>query len=76
MVMKYCGRYCTEGKRTFGSRFLLDKHIRLKHRSTEGQVSGYSLASRSCSQVGTGLGTSLLFLLHVWPKNKTNNNNN
>uniref|UniRef100_A0A8C6S6X7 Zinc finger protein 687b n=1 Tax=Neogobius melanostomus TaxID=47308 RepID=A0A8C6S6X7_9GOBI len=30
-------RYCTEGKRTFGSRFLLDKHIRLHHRNTEGQ---------------------------------------
>uniref|UniRef100_A0A8C6S4J0 Zinc finger protein 687b n=1 Tax=Neogobius melanostomus TaxID=47308 RepID=A0A8C6S4J0_9GOBI len=32
-------QYCTEGKRTFGSRFLLDKHIRLHHRNTEGQVS-------------------------------------
>ncbi|XP_051926059.1 zinc finger protein 687b [Hippocampus zosterae] len=31
-------QYCTEGKRTFGSRFLLDKHIRLKHRGTEGQA--------------------------------------
>nr|XP_057902370.1 zinc finger protein 687b [Doryrhamphus excisus]XP_057902371.1 zinc finger protein 687b [Doryrhamphus excisus] len=31
-------QYCTEGKRTFGSRFLLDKHIRLKHRSSDGQV--------------------------------------
>ncbi|KAK1879995.1 Zinc finger protein 687b [Dissostichus eleginoides] len=30
-------QYCTEGKRTFGSRFLLDKHIRLHHRSTDGQ---------------------------------------
>lgn len=30
-------QYCTEGKRTFGSRFLLDKHIRLHHRNTEGQ---------------------------------------
>ncbi|XP_061903575.1 zinc finger protein 687b [Entelurus aequoreus] len=28
-------QYCTEGKRTFGSRFLLDKHIRLKHKGTE-----------------------------------------
>uniref|UniRef100_A0A8C6S479 Zinc finger protein 687b n=1 Tax=Neogobius melanostomus TaxID=47308 RepID=A0A8C6S479_9GOBI len=28
-------QYCTEGKRTFGSRFLLDKHIRLHHRNTE-----------------------------------------
>ncbi|KAM8841071.1 zinc finger protein 687b isoform 1-T2 [Spinachia spinachia] len=30
-------QYCTEGKRTFGSRFLLDKHIRLHHRTTDGQ---------------------------------------
>lgn len=30
-------QHCTEGKRTFGSRFLLDKHIRLHHRNTEGQ---------------------------------------
>ncbi|XP_033980729.1 zinc finger protein 687b isoform X2 [Trematomus bernacchii] len=30
-------QYCTEGKRTFGSRFLLDKHIRLHHRATDGQ---------------------------------------
>lgn len=30
-------QFCTEGKRTFGSRFLLDKHIRLHHRNTEGQ---------------------------------------
>ncbi|XP_075995649.1 zinc finger protein 687b [Genypterus blacodes] len=28
-------QYCTEGKRTFGSRFLLDKHVRLHHRSTD-----------------------------------------
>lgn len=32
-------RYCTEGKRTFGSRLLLDKHVRLHHRTTDGQVS-------------------------------------
>ncbi|XP_029023839.1 zinc finger protein 687b isoform X2 [Betta splendens] len=31
-------QYCTEGKRTFGSRFLLDKHVRLHHRSTDGQA--------------------------------------
>ncbi|XP_077447485.1 zinc finger protein 687b isoform X2 [Stigmatopora argus] len=31
-------QYCTEGKRTFGSRFLLDKHIRLKHKSVDGQA--------------------------------------
>uniref|UniRef100_A0A3Q3X298 C2H2-type domain-containing protein n=1 Tax=Mola mola TaxID=94237 RepID=A0A3Q3X298_MOLML len=31
-------QYCTEGKRTFGSRFLLDKHVRLHHRTTDGQV--------------------------------------
>ncbi|XP_059898713.1 zinc finger protein 687b isoform X3 [Gadus macrocephalus] len=30
-------QFCTEGKRTFGSRFLLDKHVRLHHRSTDGQ---------------------------------------
>ncbi|XP_056154443.1 zinc finger protein 687b [Lampris incognitus] len=30
-------QYCTEGKRTFSSRFLLDKHIRLHHRTTDGQ---------------------------------------
>ncbi|XP_019957506.2 zinc finger protein 687b isoform X1 [Paralichthys olivaceus] len=30
-------QYCTEGKRTFGSRFLLDKHIRLHHRTPDGQ---------------------------------------
>ena len=34
----YFFRYCTEGKRTFGSRFLLDKHVRLHHRTTDGQV--------------------------------------
>ncbi|XP_028316597.1 zinc finger protein 687b isoform X2 [Gouania willdenowi] len=30
-------KYCTEGKRTFGSRFLMDKHIRLHHRTPDGQ---------------------------------------
>ncbi|XP_053717464.1 zinc finger protein 687b [Synchiropus splendidus] len=30
-------QFCTEGKRTFGSRFLFDKHIRLHHRSSDGQ---------------------------------------
>ncbi|XP_036948427.1 zinc finger protein 687b isoform X2 [Acanthopagrus latus] len=30
-------QYCTEGKRTFGSRFLLDKHVRLHHRTPDGQ---------------------------------------
>uniref|UniRef100_A0A4W6FDC6 Zinc finger protein 687b n=1 Tax=Lates calcarifer TaxID=8187 RepID=A0A4W6FDC6_LATCA len=40
-------QYCTEGKRTFGSRFLLDKHIRLHHRTTDGQQcsSRYKLPS-------------------------------
>uniref|UniRef100_A0AAV2K4K8 C2H2-type domain-containing protein n=1 Tax=Knipowitschia caucasica TaxID=637954 RepID=A0AAV2K4K8_KNICA len=31
-------QFCTEGKRTFGSRFLLDKHIRLYHRNSDGQA--------------------------------------
>ncbi|KAM9384388.1 zinc finger protein 687b isoform 2-T2 [Pholidichthys leucotaenia] len=30
-------QYCTEGKRTFGSRFMLDKHVRLHHRTPDGQ---------------------------------------
>uniref|UniRef100_A0A3Q3KFF6 C2H2-type domain-containing protein n=1 Tax=Monopterus albus TaxID=43700 RepID=A0A3Q3KFF6_MONAL len=38
-------QYCTEGKRTFGSRFLLDKHIRLHHKTTDGQVSQDSVYS-------------------------------
>uniref|UniRef100_A0A8C6S8I7 Zinc finger protein 687b n=1 Tax=Neogobius melanostomus TaxID=47308 RepID=A0A8C6S8I7_9GOBI len=42
-------QYCTEGKRTFGSRFLLDKHIRLHHRNTEGQVCAQSGTSRADS---------------------------
>uniref|UniRef100_H3DJL9 Zinc finger protein 687b n=1 Tax=Tetraodon nigroviridis TaxID=99883 RepID=H3DJL9_TETNG len=31
-------QYCTEGKRTFGSRFLLDKHVRLHHRTSDDKL--------------------------------------
>ncbi|KAG8005281.1 hypothetical protein GBF38_011265 [Nibea albiflora] len=49
-------RYCTEGKRTFGSRFLLDKHIRLHHRSTDGQ--GPPMTRKRAATGGEGPGSS------------------
>ncbi|XP_047461633.1 zinc finger protein 687b isoform X3 [Mugil cephalus] len=49
-------QYCTEGKRTFGSRFLLDKHVRLHHRSTDGQ--GPPLTRKRASTGGEGPGSS------------------
>ncbi|XP_047238745.1 zinc finger protein 687b isoform X3 [Girardinichthys multiradiatus] len=49
-------QFCTEGKRTFGSRFLLDKHIRLHHRSTEGQ--GPPLTRKRAATGGEGPGSS------------------
>nr|XP_054601126.1 zinc finger protein 687b isoform X1 [Nothobranchius furzeri] len=48
-------QFCTEGKRTFGSRFLLDKHIRLHHRNPEGQ--GPPL-TRKRAATGEGPGSS------------------
>ncbi|CAL8295080.1 unnamed protein product [Merluccius merluccius] len=42
-------QFCTEGKRTFGSRFLLDKHIRLHHRTTDGQTRKRSAAAAPCA---------------------------
>ncbi|KAM6899888.1 zinc finger protein 687b isoform 2-T2 [Xenentodon cancila] len=49
-------QYCTEGKRTFGSRFLLDKHIRLHHRSTDGH--GPPLTRKRAATGGEGPGSS------------------
>ncbi|XP_041823204.1 zinc finger protein 687b isoform X2 [Melanotaenia boesemani] len=49
-------QYCTEGKRTFGSRFLLDKHIRLHHRTTDGQ--GPPLTRKRAATGGEGAGSS------------------
>ncbi|KAF7670086.1 hypothetical protein LDENG_00056640 [Lucifuga dentata] len=49
-------QYCTEGKRTFGSRFLLDKHIRLHHRGTDGQ--GPPLTRKRAATGGDGPGSS------------------
>ncbi|KAF3707336.1 Zinc finger protein 687b [Channa argus] len=49
-------QYCTEGKRTFGSRFLLDKHIRLHHRSTDGQ--GPPMTRKRAATGGDGPGSS------------------
>nr|XP_046273050.1 zinc finger protein 687b isoform X2 [Scatophagus argus] len=49
-------QYCTEGKRTFGSRFLLDKHIRLHHRSTDGQ--GPPMTRKRAATGGEGPGSS------------------
>ncbi|XP_030004091.1 zinc finger protein 687b isoform X2 [Sphaeramia orbicularis] len=49
-------QYCTEGKRTFGSRFLLDKHIRLHHRTTDGQ--GPPLTRKRAATGGEGPGSS------------------
>lgn len=51
-------RYCTEGKRTFGSRFLLDKHVRLHHRTTDGQVSPVPSMQCICN-----LGSFCLYLM-------------
>ncbi|XP_061122710.1 zinc finger protein 687b isoform X1 [Syngnathus typhle] len=47
-------QYCTEGKRTFGSRFLLDKHIRLKHRGTDGQAAPVTRKRAATSTEGPG----------------------
>uniref|UniRef100_A0A3Q3K4G8 C2H2-type domain-containing protein n=1 Tax=Monopterus albus TaxID=43700 RepID=A0A3Q3K4G8_MONAL len=47
-------QYCTEGKRTFGSRFLLDKHIRLHHKTTDGQVSQDSVKRAATGGEGPG----------------------
>ncbi|XP_054909773.1 zinc finger protein 687b isoform X1 [Poeciliopsis prolifica] len=49
-------QFCTEGKRTFGSRFLLDKHIRLHHRTTDGQ--GPPLTRKRAATGGDGPGSS------------------
>ncbi|KAM4540081.1 zinc finger protein 687b isoform 2-T2 [Odontesthes bonariensis] len=49
-------QYCTEGKRTFGSRFLLDKHIRLHHRTTDGQ--GPPLTRKRAATGAEGAGSS------------------
>ncbi|XP_029919622.1 zinc finger protein 687b isoform X2 [Myripristis murdjan] len=49
-------QYCTEGKRTFGSRFLLDKHIRLHHRTTDGQ--GPPQTRKRAATTGDGPGSS------------------
>ncbi|XP_038135251.1 zinc finger protein 687b isoform X2 [Cyprinodon tularosa] len=49
-------QFCTEGKRTFGSRFLLDKHIRLHHRPTDGQ--GPPLTRKRAATGGEGAGSS------------------
>ncbi|XP_029136007.1 zinc finger protein 687b isoform X1 [Labrus bergylta] len=49
-------QYCTEGKRTFGSRFLLDKHVRLHHRTTDGQ--GPPMTRKRAATGGEGPGSS------------------
>lgn len=49
-------QYCTEGKRNFGSRFLLDKHVRLHHRTTEGQ--GPPMTRKRAATGGDGPGSS------------------
>ncbi|KAM9737272.1 zinc finger protein 687b isoform 1-T1 [Menidia menidia] len=49
-------QYCTEGKRTFGSRFLLDKHIRLHHRTPDGQ--GPPLTRKRAATGAEGAGSS------------------
>ncbi|KAG7499922.1 zinc finger 687b-like isoform X1 [Solea senegalensis] len=49
-------QYCTEGKRTFGSRFLLDKHVRLHHRTTDGQ--GPPMTRKRAATGGEGPGCS------------------
>uniref|UniRef100_A0A3P8V9X8 Zinc finger protein 687b n=1 Tax=Cynoglossus semilaevis TaxID=244447 RepID=A0A3P8V9X8_CYNSE len=49
-------RYCTEGKRTFGSRLLLDKHVRLHHRTTDGQ--GPPMTRKRAATGGEGPGSS------------------
>ncbi|KAM4630026.1 zinc finger protein 687b isoform 2-T2 [Polymixia lowei] len=49
-------QYCTEGKRTFGSRFLLDKHIRLHHRTADGQ--GPPQTRKRSATGGDGPGSS------------------
>uniref|UniRef100_A0A3P8SG33 Zinc finger protein 687b n=1 Tax=Amphiprion percula TaxID=161767 RepID=A0A3P8SG33_AMPPE len=49
-------QYCTEGKRTFGSRFLLDKHIRLHHRTPDGQ--GPPMTRKRAATGGEGPGSS------------------
>ncbi|XP_057683711.1 zinc finger protein 687b [Corythoichthys intestinalis] len=47
-------QYCTEGKRTFGSRFLLDKHIRLKHKGTDGQAAPMTRKRAATGAEGPG----------------------
>ncbi|XP_077404275.1 zinc finger protein 687b isoform X1 [Vanacampus margaritifer] len=47
-------QYCTEGKRTFGSRFLLDKHIRLKHRGSDGQAAPMTRKRAATGAEGPG----------------------
>ncbi|KAK7898904.1 hypothetical protein WMY93_019757 [Mugilogobius chulae] len=49
-------QFCTEGKRTFGSRFLLDKHIRLYHRNPEGQ--GPPMTRKRAATAADGPGSS------------------
>lgn len=49
-------QYCTEGKRTFGSRFLLDKHVRLHHRTPDGQ--GPPVTRKRAATGGEGAGSS------------------
>ncbi|XP_067111416.1 zinc finger protein 687b [Osmerus mordax] len=52
-------QYCTEGKRTFSSRFLLDKHIRVHHgvRAADGQ--GPQTRKRSAPGEGPGSSSEL-----------------
>lgn len=49
-------QFCTEGKRTFGSRFLLDKHVRLHHRTPDGQ--GPPVTRKRAATGGDGAGSS------------------
>ncbi|XP_068603007.1 zinc finger protein 687b [Brachionichthys hirsutus] len=49
-------QYCTEGKRTFGSRFLLDKHVRLHHKTADGQ--GPPMTRKRAATGGEGPGSS------------------
>ncbi|XP_024154268.1 zinc finger protein 687b isoform X2 [Oryzias melastigma] len=47
-------QFCTEGKRTFGSRFLLDKHVRLHHKAADGPP----LTRKRAATGGEGPGSS------------------
>ncbi|XP_068189340.1 zinc finger protein 687b isoform X2 [Antennarius striatus] len=49
-------QYCTEGKRTFGSRFLLDKHVQLQHKTADGQ--GPPMTRKRAATGGDGPGSS------------------